>query len=85
VEASAVVVAETPAAEALVDLVATAAASAAVEPVAIGKLSTCADSGKSRVLKGHDFTGCGKTLSERLEVSGHDFSRAASARKNVGL
>jgi hypothetical protein len=37
------------------------------------------------VLKGHDFTGFGKTHSERLEVSGHDFSRAISAAKSVGL
>jgi hypothetical protein len=30
-------------------------------------------------VSGHDLIGCGKTLRERQEVSGHDFSRAANA------
>jgi membrane protease YdiL (CAAX protease family) len=38
------------------------------------------------VLKGHDFTGCGNTLSERQEVSGHDLSRAVDgSEKNWAL
>jgi hypothetical protein len=32
-------------------------------------------------LKGDGFAGCGKTRSELLEASGHDFSRAANATK----
>jgi len=34
-------------------------------------------------LKKYDFTGCEKTHRERLQVSGHDFSRAANATKQV--
>src|SRR5580692_7069657 len=30
------------------------------------------------VLKGHNFTVCGRTNSDRQEVSGHDFSRAVN-------
>jgi hypothetical protein len=36
-------------------------------------------------LKGTGFTGCGKTHPQRQEVSGHDFSRAASYQKKDGL
>jgi hypothetical protein len=34
---------------------------------------------KDGFVKGHDDTACGKTQSERQEVSGHDFSRAVNA------
>jgi hypothetical protein len=33
------------------------------------------------VLKGHGFTGCGRTRSARGFVTGHEFTRAANAEK----
>ena len=39
--------------------------------------------GESPVLKGHDFTGCGKTRIWICFVTGYDFSRAVTAAKCV--
>jgi len=36
-------------------------------------------------LKGTGFTGCGKTHPQRHEVSGHDFRRAVTRLKSMGL
>jgi len=41
------------------------------------------DRASHKVLKGHGFTGCGKTHSQRQEASGHDFSRAVSRLKSM--
>jgi len=35
------------------------------------------------ILSEHDFTGCRKTHLEAPEASGHDFSRAANATKQM--
>jgi hypothetical protein len=42
----------------------------------MGAVEKAVSAGLPEALKGHGFADCGKIHHKRLEVSGHDFSRA---------